>query len=229
MPSYALVKKEGSRNFETGKKVVQMRGLQSIYTGFFMGSGALNPRRKIPESPSLSSPPEVHTDAEVIAALDALSDTDIRYLVAFARRRILGADPDDLCGDAIVQTLKLRRKWRRGVSMRNHLIACMRSIASSRFRRAIQQIELPPDQPGPFSPPELALDARANAKRLREELLRTKDAVALAVLDTVSDGLAPKKAQELLSMRPKVYDAARKRIRRLADKLFRSPKETSHA
>jgi DNA-directed RNA polymerase specialized sigma24 family protein len=183
----------------------------------------------MPKPRSLPSSAEYHTEAEVIAALEALTDTEIRYLVGFARCRILGADPDDLCSDAIIQTLKLRRKWRRGVSMRNHLIACMRSIASSRFKRAIRHCELAPDQPAPFSAPELSLDARADVKWLTEVLLRKRDAVALAVLDTLSDGLKQKQAVEHLQMRHEVYEAARRRIRRLAEKLFRTPRETPHA
>jgi DNA-directed RNA polymerase specialized sigma24 family protein len=199
-----------------------------------MGSGALNPRRKMAESLLPPSPPTHHTEAEIISALTALSDTDIRYLANFARYRILGirckadeADADDLFSEAVLQTLKFKRKWKRGVSLRNHLIACMRSIASSRFKRAGRNVELPHDQPAPFSAPELILDARAQSERLRLQL--TKDATAQEVLTTLSDGLPPKQALEILHMRPKVYQAARKRIRRLAEKLFGPLKETRHA
>lgn len=247
-------------------------GKLAIFTGFtnehwdfrahirdweFMGSGALKPRRIMPEPPLLSSSPASplhHTEAEIIAALDALSDTDIRYLVGFARYRILGlrgkadeADADDLFSEAVTQTLNVRRnlkappasspevparrrgirKWKRGVSFRNHLIACMRSNANSRFKRASRNVELPPEHPAPSSDPEHVLDAITNVKRLRDHL--REDAVADEVLTTLLDGFSPKLARELLHMRPEVYEAARKRIRRLAEKLLGSQKKTPHA
>jgi DNA-directed RNA polymerase specialized sigma24 family protein len=201
-----------------------------------MGNGASNPHRNTPESPWLPSSPANQSEAEIIAALEALSDTDIRHLVGFARYRILGlrgaadeAEADDLFSEAVMQTLKLKRKWKRGISFRNHLIACMRSIASSRFKRASRNVQLSPDQPDHFPALILILDAETKVHRLRGQLELAKDATAQQVLATLFDGLSPKQAQELLHMRPEVYQAARKRIRRLADKLFGAPKDTGEA
>lgn len=48
-----------------------------------------------------------------------------------------------------------------------------------------------------------------------------KDAVALKVLKSMYKQLTPGEAQETLRIPPDAYDAARKRIRRLAQKLLR--------
>jgi DNA-directed RNA polymerase specialized sigma24 family protein len=203
-----------------------------------MGSGAFNPRRKMPDPsfpPLTPLAPLNHTEAEITSALNALSDAEIRYIVGFARYRILGlrgkaddADADDLFSEAVLQTMKFKRKWKQGISFRNHIIACMRSIASNRFKQANQNTELPPDHPASPSPAlERVLDAKSNVKRLHDGL--RGDAMALDVLLTLFAGHSPKEAQALLHMRPKVYEAARKRISRLAGKMFGILKETPHA
>jgi DNA-directed RNA polymerase specialized sigma24 family protein len=181
-----------------------------------MGSGALQPGDMSEPPPQPSAPDKYYTKAEVIATLGALTDTDIARLVDFARYRFLGADHNGLVSDALMQTFTLKRKWKRGVTMRNHLIACMRSIASNRLKREKRNVELSPEHPALPTHMERVLDAKANVKRLREEL--RDDVIAHAVLNSL--GLKPKQAQNLLKMRPDVYEAARKRIRRLADKLL---------
>ncbi len=195
-----------------------------------MGQGDLDPHENVSEPDLPPREPLPHTEEDVLAALAELSDTDIRYLADFARRRILGirckadeADADDLFSEAVTLTLRHFRKWKLGVSFRNHLIGCMRSIANGRFKRARILFELPPDHPDACPAPERILDAKAQVERLRAEL--GQDAVAQEVLTTLFDGLMPKQAVEILQMRDKVYQAARKRIRRLAEKLFGAPNE----
>jgi hypothetical protein len=191
-----------------------------------MGSGSLNSPQEGSGSTSPASPlPKYHNDDEVRAALGALSDDDIKYLVGFARWRILGirgkadeADETDLLSIALSQTFKMKRKWRRGVKLRNHIIFCMRSIANRRFKKGDQNTQLSPEHPGPPFMPERGLDAKMSVERLREAL--ADDSIALQVLETINDGLSPQKAQKLLKISSKVYQAARKRIRRRAEKLF---------
>jgi hypothetical protein len=190
-----------------------------------MANGSLDSGFEMPETPVPSSLPVYHSEAEVIAALEALSDDDIRYLIGFARWRILGlrgkadeADENDLFSLAVLQTFKLKRRWKCGVTLRNHLISCMRSIANGRFKRARRNTELLPEHPAPPFRPERALDATANVNRLWYEL--TGDAIAQQVLTTMYDGLSASEAQKLFRMPAKVYLAARKRIRRRAARLF---------
>lgn len=190
-----------------------------------MGNGSLDSQPEVLGSRPLATTLEHHSETDVYAAMEALSNDDIRYLVAFARWRILGArgkadeaDENDLFSLAITQTLKLKRKWKLGITLRNHIISCMRSIADRRFKKAAGNIELAPEHPGPPFVPEAVLDARTNVNRLHQEL--ADDGLALQVLETMNDGLSPRKAQKLLNMPAKVYQAARKRIRRRAESLF---------
>ena len=177
------------------------------------------------KSGPLKTPDEYHDEADIIAALNELSDKDIRYLVGFGRYRILGArgaadnaDAEDLFSEAVAQTLKLKRKWKRGVTFPNHLLACMRSIADNRFKHARRHVELALELPAPAGIDLIAaMDAGVNIMRLQEGL--ENDSIALSVLETMLDGCVAAQAEQRLRISSRVYWAARKRIRRLAQKL----------
>lgn len=81
--------------------------------------------------------PQYATDAEVKAAVVALSDDEahvLRRAAEFRARSLvalgLGVDADDLLKEAIARTIAGTRRWRRGISLVQHLKMTMRSIAS---------------------------------------------------------------------------------------------------
>ncbi|MFZ5894764.1 MAG: hypothetical protein ACOY0T_27115 [Myxococcota bacterium] len=77
------------------------------------------------------------TDADVEAAIRALSDADslrLRRVAEFRVRALaglgLGIDGDDLLQEALARTLDGKRQWRKSISFVRHLMETMRSIAS---------------------------------------------------------------------------------------------------
>ncbi|HZQ55304.1 MAG TPA: hypothetical protein VFB14_24105 [Bryobacteraceae bacterium] len=164
---------------------------------------------------------EYHDDDEVLEALRSLTDADLTRLENFARLRLerYGArcgdtDPADLVQDAVVRTCYGQRRWRRGVSILNHLASVISSQASNRLHQASRQVELTDTHSAPTSEPEAALDAAAEVERLNQRL----DPLARAVMQSVRYGYTPAEAKARLNITDDVYWAARKRIRREADR-----------
>lgn len=88
------------------------------------------------------------TEEEVLAALDALTDRQLKALKQYARWRIrglgrasLGRDYDDLLQEAVTATLAGDRHWNRATGdFFGHLVWAMRSI-SSNWRRKFDEDE----------------------------------------------------------------------------------------
>ena len=165
---------------------------------------------------------------EVLAALSALSQEDFDQIVSFARSRLIGnaarpgyVEVEDLFVDAVVRTMMRTRHWSRGVGVFNHLFAVMRSIGHHRLKQANRFTPLSEFETTPQNQNPSAVDARTILARLREQL--RYDAVALSILSSMTDEVHPRSAQEDLGVNADVYWAARKRIRRLAERLAGAP------
>jgi DNA-directed RNA polymerase specialized sigma24 family protein len=132
------------------------------------------------------------------------------------------ADAEDMLNEAVTRTLEPeRRRWKRGISIHDHLLGCMRSIANEFFQKANRQpaSELLDSHPADPYRPDAALDARRHIHDLLHHL--EGDVVALDVLQTLRDELLPPDAQDKLGITADVYWAARKRIlRRLRALVF---------
>lgn len=171
--------------------------------------------------------PPHHDKAEIVAAVESLTTKSIQEMVRCAMFRVLGtrgrANEDDaieLLQEAVAKTLAFERKWRRGITFRNHLLACMRSIADNQFKIARRYVELALELAVPsVANLDSAIDARNNINRLRRSL--SDDAVALCVLEDMLTESSLLYAQERLHLDFHVYWAKRKRISREAVKLAR--------
>lgn len=186
-------------------------------------------------SPAPSAPEaKYHEKEEVLAAFCALSPAELERLRSYARIRMIpvrhrlhDADAEDLLHEALVKTLDGKtRRWRRGVSFMHHMAACMSSIVNNWFEQAgkyqdMQGFEGSDADADPSGDPALRFDAQERINRLRSEL--EDDGIALSVMETMMDGRSPVEAQAFLRVDNDVYWAARKRVRRCAQRLFRSP------
>lgn len=159
-----------------------------------------------------------HDKAEVDAALSALTGIQIKRLIAFGRVRVVGisgrngdTDAEDLFAEAALLTLQVKRRWRRGISLFNHLAATMRSIGDHRFEDVYKYAPISDSFPAPTIPSS-AVDAESNISALEEAL--QNDSIALKVLETMNSRTPARDAQEELGISPGVYWSARKRIRR---------------
>lgn len=177
------------------------------------------------ESPSIpGSRDQYYEKDEVLAALGNLSDTEVKRMVSSARIRLMGnsarpghVEADDLFNDAVIRTMKLTRRWKRGVTPFTHLFKTMQSIGHQRFKQAATFTPLS-ETVGESPNRSLAiLDAQTSVARLKEQLQGNE--VALSVLESMMDDMRPRHAQVTLDISAEVYWAARKRIRRLAVRL----------
>jgi hypothetical protein len=182
-----------------------------------------SPRSSAPTPPLLQPRPPHHDQAEVAAALAALTDNEIKRLIAFAHLRIVGisgrngdTDAEDLFGEAALLTFNMKRKWRRGITLFNHLAATMRSIGDHRFERARRYVPISDSQPAPIIA-QSAIDAENYIASLEEAL--EEDSIALEVLETMGCRIPARDAQKQLRISAEVYWAARKRIRRRIEAL----------
>jgi DNA-directed RNA polymerase specialized sigma24 family protein len=167
-----------------------------------------------------------------MVALGGLSEADIARLLKFADWRALGVGGSggDLLGDAVARTLEMKRQWRRGISLENHLLASIRSIAHSHLKRELRSVELKAEHPALPTDPENAIDAAEMTKRLYREFESKGDTDAIKVMTSILEGLKPKEALIRYNMEDDTYLAARLRIRREARKLLAGRgHEGSHA
>jgi hypothetical protein len=174
-----------------------------------------------PPSETSQSGPKVADHAACIAAIEALSDTELRILKGFGRfmacRKgvLYSADGDDLLHEAIARTLGGKRKWiPQQVDFVTHLKGCMRSIAHEYTEKAISESK--------YRSPEL------NA---REHYWRTKffdrvradlrpDEIAVTVFDRLLEGHSPAEIRQMLTLDEKDYNAVRKKISRCMQTTF---------
>ena len=160
---------------------------------------------------------------EIFAALLDLSKGEMNRLTRLARcivrntARAGYVEAEDLFMDATVRTLKQTRRWKRTVSRFDHLVGVMRSIAHQRLKQSSRYVTLNELIAAPQSWDVSAADAQTIIVCLKEQL--SADGIALSVLESMADEMGPRNAQLCLGISDKVYWAARKRIRRLAENL----------
>ena len=157
-------------------------------------------------------------------ALDAsLSTGEMEKLRRYAKSKMWGikatvsdSDADDLVHEAIQRTIDGRRVWNRELhDLLTHLKQSVSSIASDwsekgdRTRALIYDVE----DPRPRRQNE-ELEASQKVERLRKAL--RGESVAAMVLESVFEGYSRAEAIKGLCITPGDYDAARKKITRLA-------------
>ena len=177
------------------------------------------------------------SDAEVDAALAALSDADWNRARVFARlslKGVAGLDERDLLHEVVVKLLDGTRVWPRGVAALTVIGTAMQSVASNARTRnqkgpidQFSQVDtVGQNDYGDEPPHETAVDERAPEAAViaRDELESIYDAVkddemlGLVVM-AWADGVRGAEAAAELGMDMKTYDAARKRLMRILNSL----------
>lgn len=177
------------------------------------------------ETPSvLRSRGQYFEKDEVWEVLSRLSDTEIKQMVSAARIRLMGnsarpghVEAEDLFIEAAIGTLERRRKWKRGIPTFTHFFKTMGSIRHQRFEQAARFTPLAEIIAASQDRSLAIMEAQASVARLKEHL--RGDTIALNILESMTDEMRPRHAQHALGVSAKVYWAARKRIRRLAERL----------
>lgn len=165
-----------------------------------------------------SNGPTVADRAECIAAIEALSDSELRTVKGYAASRTFAlrgvryyADAEDLLHEAIVRTLEGTRKWKpQRVDMAKHLKGCVRSIAHQYDEEGRRRSEKPPDEMPSEDEECLYLREMVDTARL----LLKPDAVAFEVFNLLLEGHAASAVRSILNIGGKTYNAARRRITR---------------
>lgn len=189
---------------------------------------------------------EFRDHREVIAALEALSEEDLGRLARAGRIWIrdlgldaIARDADDLVSEAIVRTTGGQRRWKVGVDLMRHLREAMRSIVDSWDRSARRRLLsggaevrssdflAPAGEDGDGAE---ALDRRASPEPDAPRKLCGMDEVrafsahfegdedAHAVLEGIWWEMEGPEIREKWGLTQHRYDAARRRIRRHANK-----------
>lgn len=184
-----------------------------------------------PEAQPQSSPEDNYASLEEAAeAIVGLSSKDLATLQKLARSywedRMSGpnaaSDPEDLFQEAIVRTLRGKRRWRRSVTIIKHLVRTMESISwdALRARRAQPHAwtketveDIDPGDHDDDSDASVVVDVvLAREELARIEALFEYDQEALEVLQCRSLGLLPSETCARLSIERSRYDTVSKRI-----------------
>jgi DNA-directed RNA polymerase specialized sigma24 family protein len=177
---------------------------------------------------------------EAAAQLATMSKADLIRLEQFARLRTAGLpvlDWEDLLHEAIDRILSGSRKWPKSIPFVAFMCGTMRSIASEFWRdrstkQEITMTDLAPKRDSEANALDHIADEHPDPEReaSARELLKTiralfeDDADALAVLQGLAIGAAPKEILRNGDMTPKAYASAQKRIRRTIARAFREKK-----
>jgi DNA-directed RNA polymerase specialized sigma24 family protein len=166
------------------------------------------------------------TSSPARAAIDALSDTQVKMLRGYARwmmgglgRKVQHSDAEDLYNEAMIRALDDPNWNPVETSMFHRLLAHIYNITRkwSQERNRYSDSEIP-EVPGlgnnVHNEVYEAMTLEAMKRRLRTHV------VASAVLDTILNHEKPAEAIETLGISMKAYAAARRRIFRQADKLL---------
>jgi DNA-directed RNA polymerase specialized sigma24 family protein len=171
--------------------------------------------------------PHIADLAECIAAIEALSDSDLQKLKNYARFMAYSAkgafryaDAEDLLHESVVRTLSTRRKWKpQQVDFMKHMRGCIESIADEYAREARRYSDadvsvLPHAHASRTEPRANYMIFGMARRRLRE------DKIAMAVFDSLLEEHSPAKVREILNIDVEVYNAARKKISRAMQHVF---------
>ena len=191
---------------------------------------------QVREHPNSRFPDLNATDAEVRAAIDALSKADAIRIKQFARKRgqllqwrVGGPTWEDLIQEAVTRALTGSRRWNKSVPFVSFLLGIIRSISSHSARqiskrKEISEIDLiTEDHEGvernPFALAETAEpdpheELTAQELLVRIDALFDKDAEALLVIAGMREGLTGPEIRELLELDQRKHETIVKRIRR---------------
>ena len=183
------------------------------------------------------------TPAEVVAAVEALTDVELYRVESYAAIKLQGLgdagrglDPGDLVQEAFEKTLRGRRRWNKGaVDLVGHLTGVIWSETAHRRERAKKE---PPTQTAadlhrPFdsdedpleSRPSQALDPeRRMIDRQRVERIRAlfaEDPEISLILDGLADRMPGPEIQEALGLSATQYWTAMRRMRRGLERVAR--------
>lgn len=185
------------------------------------------------------------TKAEIVEAINLLTEGDLARLASFAKARLYviqtascGQNEDDLLQEAIMKTLVGDRKWNKGrYNFKEHLFGAIRSISSAWAERAKSKKNKEPD----FEPDIVVVsDADANkshqseedaALRKEAELAAEKDAARikkyfkgesriLEIIEGLEEGMTGTEICEVLGINRTEYETAMRRLRRNLPKVF---------
>lgn len=177
------------------------------------------------------------SQAEILAALEALEPPDLLRLRSYARYRVRGLgwcargrSHEDLLSEAFTATLAGTRRWNKSaVDFVGHLCGVMRSVSShwaeTKEARALEPAD------GAFvdhveaSAPdaERELAARQEVERIVRHF--EEDPLVLAIIDGFRKGLKGPEVQANLGIDQTEFETAVRRLRRGVEKLARAEED----
>ena len=199
------------------------------------------------ENPSAKVPDLNATDAEVRAAIDALSEADTIRIRQFAKKRgellewrIASPTWEDLIQEAMTRALTGGRHWNKSVPFVDFLLGIIRSISSHSARQSSKRPEvreadlITEDQEGvernplilaenPEPDPHEELTAQEMLDRI--DALFDEDPEALLVIAGMRERLTGTEIRALIEVDQRRYETIVKRVRRT---LRRELKEDGH-
>jgi DNA-directed RNA polymerase specialized sigma24 family protein len=182
-----------------------------------------------PTVPTKTQEQQYASQNEVDQAVNALTDADFVKLLmiarSFCKKRGLTPsvmEPKELLSEAVIKTLQMEKKWRRGVLMVKHLDRAMENISGHlvRERKVILNFSdgLPPDHLAKDEEvAELSAEQALIAKERSEELLQKvfgDDEQARRVVWLRAEGFEPAQIIDKLDLDDQKYEAIARRIRR---------------
>ncbi|GAA6132284.1 hypothetical protein [Halopseudomonas sabulinigri] len=172
---------------------------------------------------------------EVRAKLSSLSQPDLlrlRQVASFQAWKLRGGDAGELLAEGLQRVVSGDRRWPRGLDTAPFMKNVFASIVSSHAKHAafVGQYEVDPPvalSEGDALPDATSLEnqtdpieniyAQEMLGRLTAEL--SDDPEALAVAMSFGEGLTALETQSQFRLSPNQYDAARKRFRRVVNKI----------
>ena len=170
---------------------------------------------------------------EAVEAIRALSPADQAKLMAVAKyfwkRRLFAtrdcSEPEDLLQEAVLRTLRGRRRWRRSVPIVKHLDRTMESLSSHLvvkgenvqvIGKSVEEVDPSGRQStgGCLFTSVVEVQAAANDELQRIEALFSDDVEAFEVLRCRSERCSAAETRMRLGMTKTQYDSVLKRIRR---------------
>jgi hypothetical protein len=166
---------------------------------------------------------------EVDKAIEALKDPDFVKLMIiarfFCRRRGLTPkemEPEELLSEAIMKTLQMEKKWRRGVSIIKHLDRAMENISGHLVEERTRILSFPDGEPSEHKPKDDEVTERSAQDELisieeSQALLRQvfgDDEQAARVFWLRAEGFQAGQIMAKLDLDDQRYEAIARRIRR---------------
>lgn len=159
------------------------------------------------------------TRLQVRAAVEALTDLEMKGLKRFARWKAVGlvnTEWEDLRQMAILQVLSGERAWNPSTPLAKHLASVIRSLCSAaRLKMANNSLSLEALSQNGFEPAAQVpgdLVATSLLAELKREL--EPDVVLSNIIDLMAEGLEKVEIQRTLGLSENDFLAAKKRLQR---------------